>query len=1053
MILRGWAAGRWHLARGGTRRLPLSPNLVCFTALDLIGILLTGDASDGIAFLAVGTGDPAWDAQSPPPDRSRTTLTAETYRIRLRPGIEINYDSGAGAVDVRVSLGPGVATGPLRELGLFGGPATAMPGSGLLVNHKVHDRIDKADGDTVDRELRLQLADDLLPGARNLIGGLLAGTPSLAGLQFGALGTDGSAPADPPTRLAAEAFRSPLGRPQIRYDAARHAVIAVLSVPFTAGPAKVAEAGLFGGSATADIDSGLLVQRQVFTPVDRSAPRAIVRRFELSLVQATAVQVPEVTGTTLDAARAALVAADLVPGDVQLAAGGAAPAGTVTVQQPPAGTSVPEGTRVALTVASTVTVPVPMVLGLPLATAESAITAAGLVPGDPSLDETDSAARGSVIAVQPSPGSAVPVGSTVTLTVATPPVRAVPDVLGRTPAVASVLLASAGFRLADPPYPVLEGGSTAGTIVQQSPASRTQSAVDQPVKITLSGPWGVAVPNLTGDTLDAAAQALRDAAAPVLAGLGRPADPPGLALGATSERPAAARETVGRVVSQQPAAGTRAPLYTAVSVVLAGDAQQPVPALVGLGLGAAAAALNVAGFMLGAIAHRAADTTVGTVVGQDPSAGSSWPPGGRVALSLAVPLSVVVPGLIGLDQAAAVEGLSSRGLAARPVTSTPTGPGTEPGRVIGQDPAAGSVVDKGSSVALNVAAGMPFLIGRSQADAVAAVTMLGLTPSITQQPDDAAPGTVIGQDPAVGAPTTAGQTVTIVVAVPRPVPVPDITGLLFPDAQARATAVGLALVAGGSREQAGVPEGTVIALDPQAGSAVPPGSTVTATLSVAPPVMVNVPALTGHSAADARQLVTQAGLVLAVSGSRPSPGTRAGTVLAQDPAAGTSVRAGSTVSAIVASVDTSVLVPDLRSLSISAAQAVAQQAGLGLTQTGTALSLGPPGVVLSQDPLPNSRVPAGATIGVVTSVAAVRLPDVKGADVNEASKELRALGLVVRLTPRRVLDGDGEVVAQSPAAGTVVAVASAVSLTYTVPVIIRPEPLPKPRPIRPILPP
>ena len=217
MILRGSAGGRWHPARSGACQLPLSPNLVCFTALDLIGALLTGDESGGIAFLAVGTGDPGWDAQPPPPDRSRTALTAEIYRIRLRPGIEISYDSSAGAVDVRVSLGPGVATGPLRELGLFGGPATAMPGSGLLVNHKVHDRIDKAGGDTVDRELRLQLADDLLPGARNLIGGLLAGTPGLAGLQFGALGTDGSAPAGPPTKLAAEAFRAPLGRSRIRY--------------------------------------------------------------------------------------------------------------------------------------------------------------------------------------------------------------------------------------------------------------------------------------------------------------------------------------------------------------------------------------------------------------------------------------------------------------------------------------------------------------------------------------------------------------------------------------------------------------------------------------------------------------------------------------------------------------------------------------------------------------------------------------------------------------------------------------------------------------------
>ncbi len=1031
MILRGQVTGRWHRAGGGVLELAQAPNLVCFAALDLIGLLLCGWTRGGVTYLAVGSGDPSWDAHPPAPDRSRTALTHEVYRIRLRPGAEVSHDAGAGAVDVRVTLGPGVATGALREVGLFGGDASAAPGSGLLVNHKAHDRIDKADGDTVDRELRLQLAEGLLPGARELIGGLLAGTPLLAGLQFAALGTDGTAAAEPPAGLLAEVFRARLGRSDVVYDRISHQVTATLTVPFSQGPDLVAEAGLFGGAATGVPGSGLLVQRQTFPPVDRSVPRPIVRRFSLSLVSATPVVVPAVVGSSQDVAVAALAATDLVVGRVHQADGAGAAAGTVLSQDPAAGASVMQGSPVTLSVAAEAMVAVPDVVGLPLATALAAITAVGLSAADPRMDEVD-APRGTVVAVQPPAGTRVVRGSAVTATVATPPVRAVPDVLGRTPPAAAVVLASAGFTLAPPPYRLLEGGSTAGTIVAQEPRARTNAAVDGPVTITLAAPWGVTVPDLAGMTLDAAAAALREAGAAVLTGLGRPADPPGLSLGSTSQRSARTGETVGAVVGQAPPAGSRAPLYAAVSVVVAGDARQPVPPLSGLALGAAAAALTTAGFALGAVGHRAADTAAGTVVDQDPDAGSTWPPGGRVAVTLAVPVTVVVPDVLGLDQGAAAEGLSSRGLVLGTVALTATGPGPHPGQVLGQDPAAGSTADKGSTVALSVAQGMPNLVGRSQADAVATVTALGLSPTVSQAPSEQPPGTVTGQDPAAGAATTAGQAVTIVVAVPMPVVVPDVTGLPFPAAQAKIADLGLVLTAGGTRQQGGVPEGTVLALDPAPGSTVPQGTTVAATLSTVPPVMVDVPSLGGRPAAEAKKACAAVGLVLTVSGSRPAPGTQAETVIAQDPPAGTSVQVGSAVSVVIASVDTSVLVPDLRSMNVEAARSVAEKVGLGLASSGTALSLGPSDVVLSQDPLPNSRVPSGATVGVVLSVAAVRLPDVRGLDIADATAELRDLGLAVRDAPRRVVGGDGTVFAQSPTAGTVVAVGSTVTLGYTV---------------------
>ena len=157
--------------------------MFCLGALDLIGSLLAGRPTRGIGWLAVGSGDPAWDGAPPPPaDRTRTHLVQEVWRVPLRSGAELRYADGA--IDVRVTLPPGIATGALREVGLFGGAASPMPGSGTLVLYKTHDRIDKGENVSVDREIQMQLPDGLLPGARDLIGGLLAGGPGLAGLTY-----------------------------------------------------------------------------------------------------------------------------------------------------------------------------------------------------------------------------------------------------------------------------------------------------------------------------------------------------------------------------------------------------------------------------------------------------------------------------------------------------------------------------------------------------------------------------------------------------------------------------------------------------------------------------------------------------------------------------------------------------------------------------------------------------------------------------------------------------------------------------------------------------
>ena len=95
MEIRG--AFRDRLSRPGRAPVeaPWQPNLVLWSALDLIGSLLC-NRSQGVAFLAVGSGDPAWDSKPPKPDKGRTQLTAEVHRVRLVPGETLSYDRSTG---------------------------------------------------------------------------------------------------------------------------------------------------------------------------------------------------------------------------------------------------------------------------------------------------------------------------------------------------------------------------------------------------------------------------------------------------------------------------------------------------------------------------------------------------------------------------------------------------------------------------------------------------------------------------------------------------------------------------------------------------------------------------------------------------------------------------------------------------------------------------------------------------------------------------------------------------------------------------------------------
>lgn len=141
-------------------------NLIVDGLRRLLAALIKGDPQGKrLAFWAVGTGQASWDDGDRPGEAARQGLLIlfhETARKPIPP-VQITFLDGAftNRLEIRMDFttddivpGPGNENWCLRELGLFAG-GTADPNSGILINHRIHPRIDMQEGFTLQRTLRL----------------------------------------------------------------------------------------------------------------------------------------------------------------------------------------------------------------------------------------------------------------------------------------------------------------------------------------------------------------------------------------------------------------------------------------------------------------------------------------------------------------------------------------------------------------------------------------------------------------------------------------------------------------------------------------------------------------------------------------------------------------------------------------------------------------------------------------------------------------------------------------------------------------------------------
>jgi eukaryotic-like serine/threonine-protein kinase len=259
----------------------------------------------------------------------------------------------------------------------------------------------------------------------------------------------------------------------------------------------------------------------------------------------------------------------------------------------------------------------------------------------------------------------------------------VPHVVGLSEAAAGERLQAAGLAVGT--RSERESLATAGTVVGQDPPRGAYADPDTPVDLAVAVPARIEVPDVVG----------RPQAEAVTVLLAAGFEVPTPTTTSRDDRPA------GEVVEQRPTGGTRSTVGEAVALtVVAATPRVEVPALRGLMLANADADIEASGLRRGTVGRLRSDEPPGTVLRQDPAAGSTVAPGTEVALVVAEPgleRSVATPDVVGIRRDDATNSLLAEGWGVRRLRAAEPDPvearrdGTF-GTVAAQDPPAGQPV-------------------------------------------------------------------------------------------------------------------------------------------------------------------------------------------------------------------------------------------------------------------------------------------------------------------------------------------------------------------------
>jgi eukaryotic-like serine/threonine-protein kinase len=257
---------------------------------------------------------------------------------------------------------------------------------------------------------------------------------------------------------------------------------------------------------------------------------------------------------------------------------------------------------------------------------------------------------------------------------------------------------------------------------------------------------------------------------------------------------------------------------------------------------------------------------------------------------------------------------------------------------------------------------VPTVIGQSETDARAALEAAGFQVVVDRVTRDSPKGEVFEQDPPAGSKVDEGSTVTLSVSLGLgTVVVPPVAGKPEKQAQERLEDAGFR-VRVDQRPSNTVRAGLAIGTEPPSGTEAERGSRVTLVVSSGPR-LVPVPSIVGLQQDLAESTLRGQGLIPDIE-PRDSDEPE-GQVIAQDPAAGTTVKKHTSVTVVVSTGAGSAFVPNVVGESKDQARADLKDAGLSVRIVKrTTSDPNEDGQVLEQSPTAGTRLRRGEFVTI-----------------------------------------------------------------------------------------
>jgi beta-lactam-binding protein with PASTA domain len=389
------------------------------------------------------------------------------------------------------------------------------------------------------------------------------------------------------------------------------------------------------------------------------------------------------------------------------------------------------------------------------ADAEAAITAVdSLIVGIVSQSYSDTVAAGLVISQSPAGGTDVNIGSSVDITVSLgKPV--VPDVVGMTQVAASAAITAVDNLKVGTVTQQYSNNVPSGNVMSQNPAGGTEVNIGSNVDIIVSLGKPKVPCFIIGMTQAAAIASII------------PID--NLVVGTVAQEYS---DTVpaGNVIRINPPCDTEVNIGSGIDITIS-LGRPVVPDVVGMIQAAAEAAITaVDSFVVGTVSQAYSNTVaVGLVISQSPAGGTEVNIGSSVDITVSLG-KPAVPNVVGMTQADANATITGAGLAVGNIIKQYSNT-VAAGRVISENPAAGTQVLPGSSVDMVVSLGKPVvpdITGMTQAAASAAITAVDnlVVGTVSQSySDSVTAGLVISQSPAGSTAVNTGSAVDLVISL------------------------------------------------------------------------------------------------------------------------------------------------------------------------------------------------------------------------------------------------------------------------------------------------